>query len=81
MNVMYRVYGASMIAKVGGLGGLLKSVGPFSLASPHTGSMWYPAIGKLGESVKIGEQRTLLFSSSDFASHIESPSDRRRITA
>jgi hypothetical protein len=37
----YRTHSASLVAKLGGVGLLLRSVAPFSLNTPHTGSMSY----------------------------------------
>ena len=36
-TVSYRNYGASRVAKLGGLASLIRSVTPFSIYSPHTG--------------------------------------------
>ena len=41
VSVAYRVQGASEVAKVGGLAALVRTVAPFSIYSPHTGSMEY----------------------------------------
>ena len=38
-NQPYRTEGASAAAKCGGLASLSRSVGPYSLETPHTGSM------------------------------------------
>ncbi len=40
-TVQYRALGPSAAAKVGAVGMLLRSVGPFSISSPHTGGLRY----------------------------------------
>eukprot|EP01124_Arcella_intermedia_P009635 TRINITY_DN1629_c0_g1_i1.p1 TRINITY_DN1629_c0_g1~~TRINITY_DN1629_c0_g1_i1.p1 ORF type:complete len:462 (+),score=99.31 TRINITY_DN1629_c0_g1_i1:39-1424(+) len=47
-TVMYRVAGATEAAKVGGVAALVRTVGSFSLYTPHTGVMHYdPAFPKV----------------------------------
>jgi carboxypeptidase Q len=41
ITVKYRNAGASYAAKYGAIGCLVRSVTPFSIASPHTGIMHY----------------------------------------
>ena len=40
-TVMFRVNGAKAAAKVGAVASLIRSVGPFSMQTPHTGGMSY----------------------------------------
>ena len=40
-TVMFRVNGAKAAAKAGAIASLIRSVGPFSMQTPHTGSMYY----------------------------------------
>ena len=42
-TVPYRVDGANRAARAGAVAGLVRSVGPFSMATPHTGVMRYDA--------------------------------------
>ena len=42
-TVQYRVAGASRAAEAGAVASLVRSVGPFSMATPHTGTMRYDA--------------------------------------
>jgi len=40
-TVLYRVRGATVAARAGAVASLIRSVGPFSMQTPHTGSMRY----------------------------------------
>ena len=40
-TVQYRYGGASMAAKAGAIASLVRSIGPFSMNTPHTGGMYY----------------------------------------
>ena len=42
-TVVFRVRGANEAAKVGAVASLIRSVGPFSMQTPHTGMMSYEA--------------------------------------
>ena len=42
----YRTYGATIAAKFGAVASLIRSTGPFSINSPHTGSMNYVQVQK-----------------------------------
>jgi len=44
-TVQFRVNGAIEAAKVGAVASLIRSVGPFSMQTPHTGSMRYDTTG------------------------------------
>ena len=44
-TVQYRVNGAIEAARVGAVASLIRSVGPFSMQNPHTGSMRYDTTG------------------------------------
>ena len=56
----YRSYGATVAAKFGAVASMMRSAGPFSINSPHTGSMTYmqeradalPADGAVGQALK-----------------------------
>jgi carboxypeptidase Q len=46
-TVRYRTTGAIAVAKVGGVAMLLRSVTPYSMRTPHTGTMDYDTTGKV----------------------------------
>ena len=62
-TVAYRVNGAVEAARVGAVASLIRSVGPFSMQSPHTGSMRYDttgAIRKIPHAAISGEAASML---------------------
>ena len=60
-TVVYRHDGASKAAKYGALAALLRSVGPVSLDTPHTGAMDYdPALPRIPTAAITLEASTLL---------------------
>jgi len=61
-TVQYRVNGAIEAAKVGAVASLVRSVGPFSMQTPHTGSMQYDTTGavkKIPHAAITGEASSM----------------------
>ena len=60
-SVMYRVHGASVAAKCGALGVLIRSVTPQSIYTPHTGYMLYDsAVDKIAAACITVEDAQML---------------------
>jgi carboxypeptidase Q len=60
-TVAYRAGGAIAAAKVGAVASLIRSVGPYSMRTPHTGGMFYdPAVPKIPHAAITSEDADML---------------------
>jgi carboxypeptidase Q len=60
-TVMYRRDGASAAARAGAIASLLRSVGPFGIQSPHTGSMRYDeGVTRIPHAAVTGEDASMM---------------------
>lgn len=60
-TVQYRVRGASQAAKYGAVASIIRSVGPYSMVSPHTGGMGYEeGIPKIPAAAMASEHADML---------------------
>ena len=60
-TVKYRGLGASMAARLGAVAALVRSIGPISFDTPHTGSLFYlPEVAKIPAAALSIEDATLL---------------------
>ena len=60
-TVQYRVRGASMAARNGAVASIIRSVGPYSMATPHTGGMGYEeGIPKIPAAAMASEHADML---------------------
>jgi carboxypeptidase Q len=60
-TVVYRRDGASAAARAGAIASLLRSVGPFGIQSPHTGSMRYDEhVARIPHAAVTGEDASMM---------------------
>ncbi len=71
-TVRYRVEGASAAAQVGAVASLIRSVGPYSIQTPHTGSMRYEeGVPKIPHAAITAEDAAMLHRMQDRGERIE----------
>lgn len=70
-TVRYRVDGAVIAAKAGAVASLVRSIGPFSLRTPHTGMMRYDAaIPQIPHAAITSEDAEMLFREQQRGSRV-----------
>ncbi len=71
-TVQYRMQGAIEAARVGAVGSLLRSVGPFGIQTPHTGTMAYnDSITRIPHAAITQEHAMLLQRMADRGERVE----------
>lgn len=71
-TVRYRLDGAVAAARAGAVAGLLRSVGPYSMQTPHTGSMRYAeGVRQIPYAAITGEDASLLHRMHDRGERVE----------
>ncbi len=71
-TVRYRLDGAVAAARAGAVASLLRSVGPYSMQTPHTGSMRYAeGVRKIPYAAITGEDASLLHRMQDRGERVE----------